>query len=185
MSNSFAQPVLRTTELSEALRVVERLLEIADTGELEVDFEAVVTAAPALTGLSGVCPGAEWWAEGAREGSSEAGDDPLTCLPVRIRAWALPPETVPALLQAAAGSPATVRWDFSGWPPAPEVGLDACGTRGAFITLCLNVRDLELAEPAPDHTVFVHVKQTEAERAPWLAAEAGLRVIGDLVMAPY
>lgn len=36
-----------------------------------------------------------------------------------------------------------------------------------------------------DHTVFVHVKQIEAERAPWLAGQVGQQVIGDLVMAPY
>lgn len=59
------------------------------------------------------------------------------------------------------------------------------GTRGAFVTLCVNARDLELEEPATDHTVFVHVKQIEAERAPWLAAQVGLQVIGDLVMTPY
>jgi hypothetical protein len=53
------------------------------------------------------------------------------------------------------------------------------------VTLCMHVRDLELEEPAPDHTVFVHVKEIEAERAPWLAAQVGLSVIGDLEMAPY
>ncbi|MEV5931600.1 hypothetical protein AB0L56_02220 [Streptomyces sp. NPDC052079] len=53
------------------------------------------------------------------------------------------------------------------------------------MTLCLNSRDLDLEVPATDHTVFVHVKQFEAERAPWLAAQVGLQVIGDLVMAPY
>ncbi len=55
----------------------------------------------------------------------------------------------------------------------------------AFVTLCAHARDLDLEEPAADCTVFVHVKQAEAERAPWIAAQAGLRVIGDLVMAPY
>ncbi|MFI5569314.1 hypothetical protein ACIA6T_18595 [Streptomyces sp. NPDC051740] len=82
-------------------------------------------------------------------------------------------------------SPATVRWDFTGWPEAPEAGLGAGGARGAFVTLCTHVRDLELEEPSTDHTVFVHVKQAEAERAPWLAAQAGLTVIGGLEMAPY
>ncbi|MFI6963026.1 hypothetical protein [Streptomyces sp. NPDC050255] len=53
------------------------------------------------------------------------------------------------------------------------------------MTLCVNVRDLELEEPASDHTVFVHVKYFEAERAPWLAAQVGLQVIGDMVEAPY
>ncbi|MEU0186618.1 hypothetical protein ABZ312_36465 [Streptomyces sp. NPDC006207] len=97
----------------------------------------------------------------------------------------MPPESVGPFLTAVGGSPASVRWDFNGWPEAPEIGLGIGGTRGAFVTLCVNARDLELEEPATDHTVFVHVKQIEAGRAPWLAAQAGLRVIGDLVMAPY
>ncbi|MCP2340930.1 hypothetical protein FHU30_006312 [Actinomadura rupiterrae] len=33
--------------------------------------------------------------------------------------------------------------------------------------------------------MFVHVKQVEAERAPWLADKVGLQVIGELVEAPY
>lgn len=78
-----------------------------------------------------------------------------------------------------------MRWDFAGRPAAPEVGLGVGGTRGAFVTLCLNARDLDLEEPATDHTVFVHVKQIELPRAPWLAARVGQRVIGDPVMAPY
>ncbi|MFD8061306.1 hypothetical protein ACFXA0_03665 [Streptomyces cyaneofuscatus] len=68
-------------------------------------------------------------------------------------------------LGARGGSPATVRWDFMGWPAA-EVGLGAGGARGPFVTLCVNARDLGVEEPATDHTVFVHVKQVEAERAP-------------------
>lgn len=55
------------------------------------------------------------------------------------------------------------------------------------MTVCMNARDLDICfvkEPAPDHTLYVHVKQVEAERAPWLAAQVGLRVIGELEMAP-
>ncbi|MGK5446319.1 hypothetical protein [Streptomyces radiopugnans] len=92
---------------------------------------------------------------------------------------------VETFLRAVGDSPATVRWDFNAWSEAPEVGLGVGGARGAFVTLCVHARDLYLEEPAADHTVFVHVKQIEAERAPWLAAQVGLRVIGGLVMAPY
>jgi hypothetical protein len=130
-------------------------------------------------------PNAEWWAEGHMDGSSAKGDDPSGHLPVWLRSWAMSPETVGAFLDALNNSPATVRWDFTGWPAAPEVGLGVGGARGAFLTLCVNARDLELEEPATDHTVFVHVKQVEAERAPWLATQVELRVIGGLVMAPY
>ncbi|MFI1169974.1 hypothetical protein [Streptomyces melanogenes] len=94
------------------------------------------------------------------------------------------PEAVEAFLAAAGSVPAMVRWDFSGWPEAPEVGLGRGGTRGAFVTVCVNARDLYLEEPAADHTVYVHVKQAEAQRANWLAAQVGLQVIGELQMAP-
>lgn len=78
-----------------------------------------------------------------------------------------------------------VRWDFDVWPAAPEVKLCRGGTRGAYITLAPRALDLHLDEPADVHTVFVHERQAEAERASWLAAtQAGLRVIGELVVAP-
>ncbi|MFD7689937.1 hypothetical protein [Streptomyces sp. NPDC059781] len=185
MSNSYARPVLRTADLSEGLRIVERLLSIADLTDLEVDFEALIHSADVLTPLLELLPHAQWFAEGDTGGSSLKGDDPSAHFPVRLRSVARPPETVGPFLDAVGDGPATVRWDFAGWPEAPEVGLGVGGARGAFITLCTHVRDLELEDPATDHTVFVHVKQAEAERAPWLAAQVGLTVIGDLEMAPY
>lgn len=185
MSNSYAQPILRTNDLSEGVCIVERLLGIADLRDLEVDFEVRISSTHILSAVLVVLPDTQWWAEGDRDGSSEKGDDPSAHLPIRLRGWAMPLETVQPFLKAVGDSPATVRWDFAGWPEAPEVGLGMGGTRGAFLTLCMNVRDLDLEEPATDHTVFVHVKQIEAARAPWLAAQVGLRVIGDLVMAPY
>ncbi|MFD3975342.1 hypothetical protein [Streptomyces cyaneofuscatus] len=112
-------------------------------------------------------------------------DEPSAYLPVRLGSWGAPVEAVRPFLGSLGDSPATLRWDFMGWPAAPEVGLGGGGARGAFVTLCVNVRDLRLEEPATDHTVFVHVKQVEAERAPWLAAQVGPAVIGDPVMAPY
>ena len=184
MSNSYAQPVLRTTDLAEALRAAGRLLDLADTRELEVDFEARVSTPLELERLSGVMPNADWWAYGAdRHGSSDKGDAPAEWLPIYLSRWCMAPETVEAFVAAAGNVPAMVRWDFSGWPEAPEVGLGCGGTRGAYVTVCVNARDFYLDEPATDHTVFVHVKQVEAQRAPWLAAQVGLKVIGELEMA--
>ncbi|MEW2158499.1 hypothetical protein AB0950_24975 [Streptomyces sp. NPDC007189] len=185
MSNSYAQPILRTADAGEALCTVARLLEVADTSELEVDYEAVVSSASALTRLLKLLPCADWWAEGGRGGSSQDGVDPVACLPVRVRSWGHCADVVVPLVRASGSEPAAVRWDFAGWPVAPEVGLGVGGSRGAFVTLCLNARDLDLEHPAADHTVFVHVKQVEGARAPWLAARVGQRVIGELVMAPY
>ncbi|MEV7686311.1 hypothetical protein ACFW1F_19110 [Streptomyces bungoensis] len=172
MSNSYAQPVLRTTDAGEAQRTVERLLGLADTSALEVDYEAVVSSASTLSRLLELLPHRD---EFPQDGGG----------PVRVRSWALPPGVVLPLVRATGAEPAAVRWDFAGWPAAPEVGLGEGGARGAFVTLCLNARDLDLEEPATDHTVFVHVKQIELARAPWLAARVGQRVIGDPVMAPY
>jgi len=185
VSNSYAQPILRTADLAEGLRVVERLLGIADLRDLEVDFDARISSPHSLAKVLGVLPDADWWAEGASGGAPDTGDDPAACLPVRLRRWAGAPRAVEPFLEAVGDGPASVRWDFNAWPEAPEVGLAAGGTRGAFVTLCVRARDLDLREPAADCTVFVHVKQVEAARAPWLAARVGLRVIGDLVMAPY
>ncbi|MDX2678835.1 hypothetical protein [Streptomyces soliscabiei] len=185
MSNSYAQPILRTADLPEAMHIVKRLLGIADLRNLEVDFDVRVSLTQVLSQLLELIPDAEWWAEGGRDGSSDEGDDAAACLPVRLRGWAMPPDSVEPFLKAVGDSPASVRWDFNAWPEAPEVGLGVGGTRGAFVTLCVNVRDLELEEPSTDHTVFVHVKQIEAARAPWLAAQVGRTVIGNLVMAPY
>ncbi|MEV8541082.1 hypothetical protein [Streptomyces sp. NPDC051572] len=185
MANSYAQAVLRTTDPAEALRVAGRLLDLADTTELEVDFEARVSTPGELDRLSGVMPDAQGWSYGAdRHASSEGGDAPAECLPIHLRRWCMAPETVEEFVAAVGNVPAMVRWDFRGWPEAPEVGLGCGGSRGAYVTVCVNARDLDLEEPAPDHTLYVHVKQVEAERAPWLAAQVGLRVFGELEMAP-
>ncbi|MGW7230242.1 hypothetical protein [Streptomyces cyaneofuscatus] len=118
--------------------------------DLEVDFEVLVSSADVLAPLLRLFPDAEWWAEGGRGGSSAKGDDPSAHLPVRLTSWAAPPEAVGPFLGSRGGSPATVRWDFTGWPAAPEVGLGDGGARGAFVTPCVNARDLELEEPATD-----------------------------------
>lgn len=186
MSNSYAQPIFKTSDLAAGLRIVEGLLEIADLRDLEVDFEVRISSAQTLSPVLKLLPDAEWWAEGDGGDSSAKGNEPSALLlPIRLRGWAMSPRAVEPFLAAVGDDPATVRWDFTGWPEAPDVSLGLGGARGAFVTLCVNARDLELEEPATDHTVFVHVKQAESERAPWLAAQVGLRVIGDLVMAPY
>ncbi|MFF2213858.1 hypothetical protein [Streptomyces antibioticus] len=185
MSNSYAQPILRTADLSAGLHAVEKLLGIADLSYLEVDFDARISSTHSLSQVLALLPDANWWAYGDSDAASDAGNSPSALLPIWLRRMASAPETVEPFLKAVGDSPATVRWDFNAWPEAPEIGLGVGGTRGAFVTLCAHARDLDLEEPAADHTVFVHVKQVEAERAPWLAAQVGLRVIGDLEMAPY
>ncbi|MGW0903345.1 hypothetical protein [Streptomyces sp. NPDC002853] len=187
MSNSYAQPILRTPDLAEGLRVVERLLAIAELGDISVDLDVRIFSEQTLAPLLELLPGAQRLPESDLVDSTATGGELSAHLPMRLREWGMPLQVVQPFLRAVDDNPATVRWDFAGWPPAPEVGLDVGGTRGAFITLCANARDLDLdfERPGTDHTLFVHVKQIEAHRAPWLAAQVGLSVIGDLVMAPY
>ncbi|MDR3080136.1 MAG: hypothetical protein LBV60_04280, partial [Streptomyces sp.] len=61
MSNSYAQPILRTADLSEGLRVVQSLLEIADLSALEVDFDTRISSPRSLSGVLTLLPDAEWW----------------------------------------------------------------------------------------------------------------------------
>lgn len=120
MSNSYAQPILRTSDLSEGMRIVGRLLAIADLRGLEVDFEVRVTSADVLAPLTELFPNIRWWSEGDGDGWSDNGDDPFSHLPIRLRSWGRPPELVEPFLKAIGDSPATVRWDFMGWPAAPK-----------------------------------------------------------------
>lgn len=176
VSNSYAQPILRTDDLTEALRTIADLVGIAHKHWLVVDFDVRVDSDRVLASLRAVMPDAECWS--IDEGLRSSG------LPVWLRSWGLPPEVVEAVLTAAGDIPLTIRWDFSGWPAAPDIGLDSGGPRGAFVTLCSHTADLDLTEPASDYVVYVHVKQRAAARDPWLASRVGRQVIGDLVMAP-
>ncbi|MFF3208013.1 hypothetical protein [Streptomyces sp. NPDC002962] len=56
MSNSYAQPILGTTNLSEALSIVEQLLGIAELKTLEVDFDGLVFSADVLAPLLQLIP---------------------------------------------------------------------------------------------------------------------------------
>ncbi|MFE7712688.1 hypothetical protein ACFU6I_44775 [Streptomyces sp. NPDC057486] len=184
MSNSYAQAVFRTPDLGKALEVAHQLLALAETSGMVVTFLARVHASQTLEELSEILTELSWWSESAdRPASSDDSDDPAGHLPVRVKSFCQEPDTVDAFLAAVGNGASVVCWDFSSWPEAPEVGLGIGGERGAYVSLCVNARDLYLDEPSDDHTVYVHVKQVEAERAPWLAAQVGLHVFGELVMA--
>ncbi|MFE5853091.1 hypothetical protein ACFQ61_07715 [Streptomyces sp. NPDC056500] len=91
MSNSYAQAVLRTAGLAEALRVADQLIDLADTRQLEVDFEAVVHRADELERSAKVMPDVNWWPRGpGRSGSSRDGDSAFECLPVVLSRWTTP-----------------------------------------------------------------------------------------------
>lgn len=183
MSNSYAHPVLRTTDLDEALDVVEQLLALGDTSQLEVDFDADITSPDALRLLLTLLPDADWWGRDPAVASNTTGASPYDNLPLHLRRWSVPTEFVTPFLSALGTESAAIRWDFNGWPAAPSVGLAPAGTRSAFLTLSVNSRDIHLDEPSPDHTVHVHVSGFQPERASWLAAQVGLQLLGAPAMS--
>jgi len=188
MSNSAAAAVLTTADLSEAIRAVRTLLGMADIGQGEVDFEAVIRSPDVLARVRQVLPGLEWWASAGKEhGSSEAGDDPADCLPVRVFDWGRPLDRAEPFIAALGPDPAAVRWDLDAWPAVPEAELEAISQKYAYLTLTVNSRDLYQDEPSQDHTVHVHVRNRNGDqtaRVHWLAGQVGGRFTGRVELAP-
>lgn len=188
MSNSAAAAVLTTADLSEALRAVRSLLGMADIGQGEVDFEAVIRSPDVLMHVRHVLPDLEWWASaGEKHGSSEAGDNPAACLPIRVFDWGRPLDRAEPFIAALGPDPAAVRWDLDAWPAVPEAGLEAISQKYAYLTLTVNSRDLFQDEPSRDHTVHVHVRNRNGDQIPrvhWLADQVGGRFTGRVELAP-
>jgi hypothetical protein len=188
MSNSAAAAVLTTADLSEAIRAVRTLLDLADIDQAEVDFEAVIRSPEVLAHIRHVLPDLTWWASAGKEhGSSEAGDDPAQCLPVRVFDWGRPLDRAEPFIAALGPDPAAVRWDLDAWPAVPEAGLEAISQKYAYLTLTVNSRDLYQDEPSRDHTVHVHVRSRngfQLARAHWLADQVGGRFTGRVEPAP-
>jgi hypothetical protein len=188
MSNSAAAAVLTTADLSEAIRAVRTLLGLADIGRAEVDFEAVIRSPDVLTRVRHVLPGLEWSASSGEEhGSSEAGDDPADCLPIRVFDWSRPLDRAEPFIAALGPDPAAVRWDLDAWPAVPEMGLEEISQKYAYLTLTVNSRDLYQDEPSQDHTVHVHVRNRNGDqiaRVHWLADQVGGRFTGRVELAP-
>lgn len=188
MSNSAGAAVLTTADLPAAIRAVRTLLGIADIAQGEVDFEAVIRSPTVLTQVRHVLPDLQWWASAGQEhGSSEAGDDPAGCLPIRVLDWGRPLDRAETFISALGSDPAAVRWDLDAWPAVPEAGLEEISQKYAYLTLTVNSRDLYQDEPSQDHTVHVHVRNRNGDQFPrvhWLADQVGGRFTGRVEIAP-
>ncbi|MFI2210248.1 hypothetical protein [Streptomyces sp. NPDC020141] len=182
MSNSAAAAVLTTADLPEAIRAVRALLDIADVGQGEVDFEAVITSPDVLAQVRHVLPDLEWWASAGKDhGSSEAGDDPADCLPIHVFDWGRPLHLAEPFIVALGSDAGAVRWDLDAWPAVPEAGLEAISQKYAYLTLTVNSRDLYQDDPSQDHTVHVHAQDRDGDqiaRVHWLAGRVGGRFTG-------
>ncbi|MFF4450648.1 hypothetical protein [Streptomyces sp. NPDC001502] len=189
MSNSDAAAVLTTPDLAEATRAMHTLLDIADTRNGEVDFEAVIRSPEVLARVLVLLPALKWWAvAGEKHGSSDAGDDPARCLPIRVFDWCHPLDLAEPFIAALGPDPAAVRFDLDAWPEVPEAGLERVSQKYAYLTLSVNSRDLYQDELHEDHTVHVHVpnaaRPEHAARVRWLADQVGGRFTGRVEVAP-
>ncbi|MEU0955543.1 hypothetical protein ABZ353_24880 [Streptomyces niveus] len=188
MSNSSAAAILTTAHLSEAVRAVRTLLGIADIGQGEVDFEAVIRSPDVLTRVRRVLPDLEWQASAGKEsGSSEGGHNPADHLPIRVFDWERPLDRAEPFIAALGPDSAAVRWDLDAWPEVPEEGLEAISQKYAYLTLTVNSRDLYQDEPSLDHTVHVHARNRNGDqvaRVHWLARQVGGRFTGRVETAP-
>ncbi|MFJ3229201.1 hypothetical protein ACIPJS_38435 [Streptomyces sp. NPDC086783] len=187
MSNSLAAAVFTTADLPEALRAARTLLDIADIGQAEVDFEAVIRSPDVLARIGHVLPGLKWWASAGEEhGSSVAGDNPADCLPIQVFDWGRPLDRAEPFIAALGSDPAAVRWDLDAWPAVPEAGLEAISQKHAYLTLTVNSRDLYQDEPSQDHTIHVHARNRNGDptaRIHWLADQVGGRFTGRVELA--
>ncbi|MFD0342360.1 hypothetical protein ACFVH0_27420 [Streptomyces sp. NPDC127117] len=187
MSNSAAAAIFVTAELDKAIRAVRVLLAVADVTGAEVDFEATIHTPDVLSRVQAVLPGLEWWAvEGKEHGSSEAGDEPAECLPIRVFDWCRPLDRAEPFISAVADTAAAIRWDLNAWPEVPEANLEVVSQKYAYLTLTVNSRDLYQYEPSQDHTIHVHTDGADGSdrRVEWLAGRIGGRTTGRVESAP-
>ncbi|MFI6518095.1 hypothetical protein ACIBF1_21240 [Spirillospora sp. NPDC050679] len=70
-----------------------------------------------------------------------------------------------------------VLWHNVHWPAVAELGR-AEEHKYAELQIACNSRDIYCAEPAADHTVFVHSRPGDQRRVEWLAAQTGAAVVG-------
>ncbi|MGW7292539.1 hypothetical protein ACWGIB_09115 [Streptomyces xiamenensis] len=187
MSNSEAAAILTTPDLTQALRAVRTLLDIAEIrDDGEADFEAMIRTPEVLAAVGQVVPDLEWWAlAGQEHGSANAGDDPTRCLPIRVLNWSRPLELAEPFIAALGREPGVVRFDLDAWPAVPEAGLGIVSQKFAYLTLSVNSRDLYQDEPSGDHTVHVHVPPLgdNLPRVQWLADAVGGRFTGRVEMS--
>ncbi|WP_328830575.1 hypothetical protein OHT77_24140 [Streptomyces sp. NBC_00252] len=169
MGNTCAWPILRTTDLAEALTLAEKLLSVAswynpnachlnawvhDDGELRRLIQALLGA------------GVRWYGKGP-------GDFPAT-VSLGAAAFAQAEE---ALTTWAGITRCYVLWHDMKWPAVVELGLDE-EYKYAELQVACNSHDIHCQEWAAEHTVFIHARPGHEARAAWLAARVGARIVG-------
>ncbi|MEU6762487.1 hypothetical protein ABZ916_08165 [Streptomyces sp. NPDC046853] len=169
MGNTQAWPVLRTTDLSEALDLAEKLLSVTASYEPDGCYvDAWARDEDVLRQLTDRNPAARvaWYGEG------QTGFPANVQLGVSSVA-----EARAALVSWADVTRCYLLWCHMLWPEVPELGIGE-EYKYAELEVACNSHDIHCEEWAAEHTVFVHARQGDDERAAWLAAQVGARVVG-------
>ncbi|MDR6978357.1 hypothetical protein J2X68_005083 [Streptomyces sp. 3330] len=169
MGNTQAWPVLRSTDLDEALTLAERLLSVASWYDPEGCYlDAWAHDDAQLRRLTESAPTANVRWYGA------PGDGPRASV-------SQPAPTVAqagdALKTWAGITRCYLLWHDMKWPAVPELGLGE-EYKYAELQVACNSHTIHCEEWAPEHTVFIHARPGHDERAAWLAAEVGAQVVG-------
>ncbi|GAB3356063.1 hypothetical protein GCM10027452_23320 [Micromonospora halotolerans] len=183
MGNSWAYPVLHTTDVDRALGAVDRLLAIADLRDVFLRACARVgrvSGMPRYLDAFGHWTGAGGPGEMAVHALSPLAEvaprdpaDPLVDVVLHVNGLG----PVAELVRVAGSDPACLTWNIWGWPEVPELGLGPDVKHG-YVGLTLNATDLWGDQPADVHTVFLHARRHEPRRVEWLAGRVGLTVVG-------
>ncbi|MFF2364834.1 hypothetical protein ACFVU0_19390 [Streptomyces sp. NPDC058122] len=164
-----AWPVLRTTDLAEALTLAEGLLSVAFSYRPSGCYlEAWASDDDELRRLTEASPGADvrWRGEGSASLPAELtwGVANLSQGSEALRAW-------------ADITRCYILWHDMKWPAVPELGLGEEYKYAELQVVC-NSHTIHCVEWAPEHTVFIHARPGHDERAAWLAAQVGAQVVG-------
>ena len=202
MSVDVGYPVLRTTDPALALRTARRLVAVGETEEAQVHAEVALHSADEVLRARNLWPEAAFvrdgpltWQDGEPEDPTglllgllgrDLPTDPAVLgahLPLRMDLWDQPLDSVEDDVAAvAARNAGLLNWWCLGWPEVPGLGLYA-DRKHAEVSVLFNTPTPDLDERAGDHTVLVHVRSRGDEdyqlrQAAWVAAQAGLGVIG-------
>ncbi|MBP0451386.1 hypothetical protein J5Y04_17800 [Kitasatospora sp. RG8] len=188
MSTSNAIPVLRTPDLRSAYQAAQRILDLAiPMDRFNISAEAQARTLAEAQRMAAAFPDARLCTEDPYRPESHddvrrmvvAGDEGVSAaLPVVLVIENQPVGSIEERFLDMIGSgPAYVDWDYFSWPAVPELGLDV-RNKDAYVQIVFNCHGVGREVPASDHTVYIHFREGDVERAEWLARQAGLQPIG-------
>ncbi|MEU4345907.1 hypothetical protein [Streptomyces sp. NPDC023838] len=169
MGNTQAYPVLRTTELPEALALAQELLMVASSYVSAACYlEAWARTETDLERLTALFPDARFQSYG--KGGSK--------IPISVNmGLSTFGQAAEALRAGVDICPLYVLWHNMTWPRVPELGLEE-EHKYAELEIACSSHDIYCETPAREHTVFIHSRHGDDGRVAWLASKVGARIVG-------